>query len=131
MSTVSFTYSATTITILAPRHPEEPGRYYPMIVGETPGGSFRVADLGDGSTVHRRMVLHFRRLPDATDFTALKNFIENTVLFNRYLFTYTDPHAVAHTYMRYLGGLDAAQSERGANGTVWNLDMIIQKDLNP
>jgi hypothetical protein len=115
------------ITVQAPRYPEEPGRDYPQIVGLTSSGSHIVADLGDGSTVHLDMVLHFRNFPDA-DMTTLRTFIETTVDWAKTLFTYTDPHSVAHTNMRYMGGLP---ENRATLGDFWNFDMRLSKDMDP
>lgn len=90
----------------------------------------RVADLGDGSTIHNRKVLHFRRLPNA-DMTALQAFIEVDVLFHKTLFTYTDPESNAFTSMRYMGGWEQRRRSHGPSSGVWDVDLVIQQDLDP
>lgn len=122
--TCQFTSGVTTITIKAPVYPEREGYVYPMVVGRTMGGGFRVVDLGDG-TEHRDMTLAFRNL-SRTDWEALRDFIITTVSWSKLAFSYKDPYATTHTDMHYLGGLPEAVSSRGDR---WACDLRIAKDM--
>ena len=126
---VTFDREGTSIVIKAPRFPETPGRSYPQIVGETPGGSFMIADLGDG-TQNERPLLPFRRLSD-THKSNLQTFIETTISHTGFLFTYTDGLDVVHTDMRYISGLTGARRHQGGDAGIWDIDLTIAKDLDP
>ena len=95
-----------------------PGREYPQVVGRTMGGGFKVADLGDGSTIWKNPRLHFAYQSDS-DYTSLKGFIESTVDFASVPFTYTDPYSTDHTNMRYVRGLKEFRRIKGVwHGTI-------------
>ena len=127
--TVTFEREGSSIVIKSPRFPEAPGRHYPQIVGETPGGAFMVADLGDG-TIHKRPVLQFRMLSDAHK-NALVSFVEVLLSHTGYTCTYTDPLAVVHTNMRYISGIKEARRQRGGDDGMWDIDLTLALDLDP
>ena len=127
MATVTFDDGTNpAVVVQAPRLPEEEGRDYPILMGRTMGGAVLTADQGDGSTVHiHDMMLHFRHLTNA-NYTSLKTFFETYVIWSKTKFTYTDPHATAHTNMHYVRGMESFRSGRG---TTWNGDIVLTKDM--
>ena len=107
-----------SITVQAPKYPNEPGREYPQVIGRTMGGGFKIADMGDGSTIWKNPKLQFRFM-SAADYAALRAFIEVDVDFASVPFTYTDPYATANANMRYIKGLKEFRQIRGVwHGTI-------------
>ena len=123
MATVTFTKGGTTITIQAPHYPESPGETYPMLVGRTLGGGHKVADLGDG-TDWNEPTLAFDQMSN-TDYVALRNFIQDTLVWSTNLCSYADPFAVTHTNLRYMDGLPGFTSSRGNR---WSGQVEFSKD---
>lgn len=128
MANVTFSRGATLVTIAPPRFPDEPGRTYPQVVGETAGGGIFVADLGDGSTTQSARTLRFRRLSPA-HFAALQSFVEQTAHWSYYAITYVDPVGITYTGVRYLGGLEGAQLNRGGSSGLYDVDLLLKQDL--
>ena len=101
MADVILQYSATIVNLPAPDHPEEPGEELHQNTMVAMGG--RVTSVTRAAGLKTRPILHYTDL-DETDYNALRNFINNTVVGSKLSFTYTDWDSVAHT-ARYLSGI--------------------------
>ena len=124
MATITLDTGAASITIQAPKYPDEPGESYPMIVGRTWGGGFKIADFGDG-TEWDNPILQFQNM-SAADYTALRTFIHTTIEWHKTAFTYTDPYSANHTNMHYLAGFDEFRRVKGR----WNGTLEFSKDMS-
>ncbi len=123
MATCTFTRGATSITIRAPTFPERPGTYSNVILGYTWGGGIKKALLGVAGG-GEELTLAFRL--NATDYAALKGFIETTLTWGTLSCTYTDPAAGSHTNMYYTGPLPL--DFESAKGDWWRGKVKLYKD---
>lgn len=127
-TTVTFTQTesgSAAITIRAPGYPYKPGTDYPgIIVGRTASGGFRVANHGPSSNPVILPTLRWVQLSDS-DFSDLKDWIEQDIQYQLYKFTYTDHDSTAHTNMRYLRGLDTFRLQPN---NLWAGELVIAKD---
>lgn len=124
-TTVTFTYSATTITLPAPTHATEPARY-PQILGMTWGGGMKIADLGDG-TSHAEIAITWDGLAE-TEYGYLQSFLGTTVLWSSLAFTYVDHKGVSRTNMHYVSGWEQFDQVDYDN---WTGTIVIRKDMSP
>lgn len=123
-TTVTLTYSTTTVTLPAPTRATEPLRY-PQIVGMTWGGGVKVADMGDG-TDHTEIAITWDGLTEA-EYDALQGFIATTVNWSSTGFTYVDHKSVSYTAMHYVSGLEEfAQTDVDW----WTGTLVIRKDMS-
>ena len=112
------------VTIADHLYPEAAGETYPMLVGRTMGGSIKTADMGDGSTDHIDLTVSYRL--DNTDYTALRNFVQDTVKWSSLPFTFTDSNGTAFSNMHYLGGLEGFRRNRSH----WFGSIRLGKDMS-
>ena len=122
--TIKLDTGAASITIQAPKWPYIPGEDQQVRFGRTAGGGIRSADLGDG-TDHENPVLVFLNQSDA-NFTAMRDFIQDTLTLSKVAFTYTDPDGGTHANMHYVSGLPGFREDRGT----WHGTLQLTKDMS-
>jgi len=115
-ATIQFVISATTINPPTPDFPKRVPGNLPQSVQRAMGG--RVSSITRGSTVITTHILAWNDMPDS-DFTTLRNFINNTAEGAKNTISYTDEEAVALS-LRYLKGLEGA---RQRDYDAWKLEL--------
>lgn len=122
---VTFAISSDTVVIPNPAFPEiiaEPPRQQ---FGASGGGSHRIYQRGDSGKV---IPLLFRRLTDA-DKSAFLTWIQTHANYMANAFSYTDPHAVVHTNMRFNAGSDWGAMFQKDNTTLrWSISLVAERD---
>jgi hypothetical protein len=123
MSVTFNNLSAAAVVIADHLFPEDPGETYPMIVGRTMGGAVKTANLGAGVD-HIDKTLSFRL--GNTDYEALRDFIQDTVVWSEGSFTFTDSNGTAFTNMHYISGLESFRRIR----LLWSGRLRLAKDMS-
>lgn len=116
------TYSLLTISgnIAYPENNPELPR---QSLGRSLGGAHFVFIRSDQDA--KRLVLKFRRMSQ-TEKNNFTTFIQDHVNYMERTFTYTDPHSVAHTNMRFLSFGKWFFRDRTSN--LWNIDLTCEED---
>jgi hypothetical protein len=119
---VTFDYSSNTAVIKNPRYPENNPELPRQELGKSSGGAHRVFIRG---TAGKTMKLSFKRLDD-TDKGNFQTWIEDQANFFENTFTYTDPHAVDHTSMRFVDFGNMFSRIQGTNR--WDITVTLERD---
>lgn len=124
MPSVTFDTGVVSLTMIANRYPDVPGRSYPMPTQQTMGGRVLSADLGSGEW-WENPPLNLERLTDA-EMTTLLDYIKDDLIFATTSFTFTDAYGTDHLNMFYDGGIEtASRTQLG-----WNVTLRLKKDMS-
>tara|TARA_Y100000310_G_scaffold255696_1_gene263226 strand:- start:3209 stop:3589 length:381 start_codon:yes stop_codon:yes gene_type:complete len=108
--TITLVYSATTVNVIAPDHPEAWREDLQQVRARAMGG--RVISVTRSASTLKQPVLTWTNMPDA-DHTTLTTFIFTTVSGSANQFTFTESYSTGSpvTYnVKYIGGLESAKS---------------------
>ncbi len=122
---IFFTRGATNITLNDPTWPEGSPPRPNQTVGYSVGGAIKVARRGNDETLIR---LNFVRIPNAQKDT-LQTFLQSTVTWSSYTFSYQDWNQTTWTSVRYLDGFPGWRRQRGNAGGNWSGELILRVDM--